>query len=78
MNTEAIIDVVLYVLLIGIWSYMLINGLRRGRRVNTSVEHGVNRVPPSVATLAARRARQASAARGWQTRRSESGKAVRV
>ncbi len=71
MSVEIIIDCVLFAMLLGIGAYLLIDGLRRGRRCNgacSRAEDG-HTISSSVATLAVRRARQASAQRGWRTRR---------
>lgn len=78
MSVEIIIDCVLYAMLLLIGAYLLIDGLRRGRRCNGACFRAEGRmVPPAAATLAVRRARQASAQRGWRTRRQAAGKAAR-
>ena len=70
MSVETMIDYVLLAMLIGIVASRLIDGLRRGRRCNGACSGAeVRMVPPAAATLAVRRARQASAQRGWRTRR---------
>jgi hypothetical protein len=70
MSVEIIVDCVLFLMLVGIGTYLLIDGLRRWRRCNGACSGAeVRMVPPAAATLAARRARQASAQRGWRTRR---------
>ena len=70
MSVGIIIDCVLFAMLLGIVAYLLIDGLRRGRRCNGACSGAEGRmVPPAAATLAVRRARQASAQRGWRTRR---------
>lgn len=78
MSVETMIDYVLLAMLIGIVASRLIDGLRRGRRCNgacSRAEDG-HTISSSVATLAVRRARQASAQRGWRTRRQAAGKAA--
>ena len=78
MSVETMIDYVLLAMLLGIVASRLIDGLRRGRRCNgacSRAEDG-HTISSSVATLAVRRARQASAQRGWRTRRQAAGKAA--
>ena len=77
MSVETMIDCVLFAMLLGIVAYLLIDGLRRGRRCNGACSRAECRmVPTAAATLAVRRARQASAQRGWRTRRQAAGKAA--
>ena len=77
MSVETMIDCVLFAMLLGIGVYLLIDGLRRGRRRNGACSGAeVRMVPPAAATLAVRRARQASAQSGWRTRRQAAGKAA--
>ena len=77
MSAEIILDCVLLAMLLGIVAYLLIDGLRRGRRCNGACFLAEGRmVQPAAATLAVRRARQASAQRGWRTRRQAAGKAA--
>ena len=79
MSAETMIDCVLFAMLLGIVAYLLIDGLRRGRRCNgacSRAEDG-HTISSSVATLAVRRARQASAQRGWRTRRLKSTRGER-
>ena len=70
MSVEIIIDCVLFLMLVGIGAYLLIDGLRRGRRCTGAHFLAEGRtISAAATTLAVRRARQASAQRGWRTRR---------